>query len=529
MVATYHNPIIPGFAPDPSICLIDGTFFLVNSSFHLYPGLPIYMSDDLIEWKHIGMRLPPSIRSTEVLTTSQGNAINRPSQLSLARATTYLSPWDDGTIMVGTGGLYAPTIRYHNGVTYIICTNVIHGPSNEAGDERTEQFIIRTDDIRSGKWSDPIVFDFPGIDPSLLFDDDGRVYVQLCKTGPGFHIYNLEIDLQTGKIIAEPALIWKGWNKNYTEGPHIYRKDGWYYLLCAEGGTFRNHMLSMARSKSIWGPYEAFEGNPLCTASGTMQYVQHTGHGDLFQDRIGKWWVVMLGVRSKEGRCIMGRETFLSPVKWGCNEWPTIEPVTCSEDAGSAINLRLPDSLADVAWVYLKAPKLDRYHIQGNRITLQANLVELTSQDESPAFVGQRQRRLEGTAAATFYKPQHSTSVHAGLALYKDEHRHFTIGYDFHQQQVVFKGLNKAKTLSLSKVERVEVQHSISFRLAYTETRLQFLYQTQGEDWHEFSTIDTAVLTDYDFTGPVIGVFAVGEHVAVDLDDFEVDAVHGGE
>ncbi|KAJ5146579.1 uncharacterized protein N7515_001143 [Penicillium bovifimosum] len=484
MAATYQNPIIPGFAPDPSICLIDGTFFLVNSSFHIYPGLPIYMSDNLIEWKHIG------------------NAINRPGQLSLARATTYLAPWDDGTIMVGTGGLYAPTIRHHNGITYIICTNVIHGPSNEPGDERTEQFIIHTTDIRSGKWSDPIVFDFPGIDPSLLFDD-GRVYVQLCKTGPEFQIYNLEIDLLAGRMVAEPALIWTGWKKGYTEGPHIYKKDGWYYLLCAEGGTFRYHMLSMARSKSIWGPYEAFEMNPLYTASGTTQYVQNTGHGDLFQDRNGKWWVVMLGIRSKEGRSIMGRETFLTPVDWPCDGWPIIEPVTCRKDSGVAPNHRLDDSLAAVAWVYLRDAKLDRYHIRDTHITLRADLVELASPDESPAFVGQRQRRLEGTATVTLYKPQHSTPVHAGLSLYKDEHRHFTIGYDFHQQQVVFKGLNQAKRFSHTKTERVEVQHSVSFKLAYTEACLQFLFRIQGEHWRELSTIDAAVLTDYDFTGPI--------------------------
>jgi beta-xylosidase len=487
------------------------------------------MSDDLIEWKHIGTRFLSSIQSTEELTISLGNAINRPGQLSLARATTFLAPWDDGTIMVGTGGLYAPTIRHHNGITYIICTNVIHGPSNKLGDERTEQFIIYTTDIRSGKWSDPIVFDFPGIDPSLLFDDDGRVYVQLCKTGPEFHIYNLEIDLRVGKMVVEPALIWKGWKKGYTEGPHIYKKDGWYYLLCAEGGTFRYHMLSMARSKSIWGPYEAFEMNPLYTASGTTQYVQNTGHGDLFQDQNGKWWVVMLGIRSKEGRCIMGRETFLTPVNWPCDGWPRIEPVICMESSGVTANLRLHDSLADVSWVYLRDAKLDRYHIQDTRITLQADVVQLTSPDKSPAFVGQRIRRLEGTATVTLYKPQHSTSVHAGLALYKDEHRLFTIGYDFHLQQVVFSGLNQAKTFSRTKTEHVDVQHSVTFKLAYTEASLQFFFRRYGENWHELSTVDTAVLTDYDFTGPVIAVFAIGEHVAVDFGDFEVDAVYGSE
>lgn len=426
--------------------------------------------------------------------------------------------------MLGTGGLYAPTIRHHNGITYIICTNVIHGPSNELGDERNEQFIIHTNDIRSGNWSDPIIFEFPGIDPSLLFDDDGRVYVQLCKTGPEFQIYNMEIDIDTGKKIVEPTLIWEGWKKGYTEGPHVYKKDGWYYLLCAEGGTFLYHMLSMARSKSIWGPYEAYEKNPLYTASGTTQYVQNTGHGDLFQDPNGQWWVVMIGIRSREGRCIMGRETFLTAVDWPRDGWPKIEPVTADGDSG-ANNLQPHSSLVSTSWVYLRDAKLDRYQIQDGNITLRADVVKLTSPDESTVFVGQRPRRLEGTAKVTLYKPHDTTPVHAGLALYKDEYRFLTIGYDSQLQQVVFKGLNEAKSFSSSESQGVEFQASLSFKIVYTERSLRFFFQADGADWHEVSTLDTAILTDYDFTGPVIGVFAIGDDVPVDFGDFAVDIV----
>ncbi|CAI7589872.1 Concanavalin A-like lectin/glucanase subgroup [Penicillium crustosum] len=505
MAVAHHNPIIPGFAPDPSICLIDGVFYLVNSSFHLYPGLPIYMSNDLISWKHIG------------------NAINRPSQLSLSRATTFIAPWDDGTAMVGTGGLYAPTIRHHNGITYIICTNVIHGPSNVLGDERNEQFIIHTTDICSGSWSDPIVFGFPGIDPSLLFDDD-RVYVQLCKTGPEFHIYNGEIDITTGGMIVEPTLIWKGCKKGYTEGPHIYKKDGWYYLLCAEGGTFRYHMLSMARSRNIWGPYESYDMNPLYTASGTTQYVQNTGHGDLFQDQNKQWWVVMLGIRIKEGRSILGRETFLTAVNWPCDEWPMIESITSDGDLGTNFK-ECQDSLAVTPWVHLRDAKLDRYHIHDKCITLQADPVEFTSPDESITFVGQRQRRLEGTATVTLYRPRHSTSVRAGMALYKDEHRFLTIGYDFHSQHVIFNGLNQAKSFLQKETQRVEFHDFISFKISYTEASLQFFFRVDEADWHDLATVDTAIMTDYDFTGPVIGIFAIGDDVTVEFGDFQIDAV----
>ncbi|OQD95991.1 hypothetical protein PENVUL_c099G06266 [Penicillium vulpinum] len=426
--------------------------------------------------------------------------------------------------MVATGGLYAPTIRHHNGITYIICTNVIHGTSNVPGDERNEQFIIHTTNIRSGNWSDPIVFGFPGIDPSLLFDDDGRVYVQLCKTGPEFQIYNSEIDITTGARIVEPTLIWKGWKKGYTEGPHIYKKDGWYYLLCAEGGTFRYHMLSIARSRSIWGPYEPYDKNPLYTASGTTRYVQNTGHGDLFQDKNGQWWVVMLGTRTKEGRSIMGRETFLTAVDWPYDGWPKIEPISCDGKLGENYKVEDQDSLAAPPWVYLRDAKLDRYHMQGRRITLQADLVEFTSADESITFVGQRQRRLEGTATVTVYKPQHSTSVRAGLSLYKDEHRFLTIGYDFHLQQITFNGLNQAKSFSQSESQMVDFRNHISFKIGYAETSLQFYFRVDEEDWHGLATLDTAILTDFDFTGPIIGIFAIGDDV-VEFGDFEVDVV----
>lgn len=425
--------------------------------------------------------------------------------------------------MVGTGGLYAPTIRHHNGRTYIICTNVIHGPSNELGDERNEQFIIHTTDIRSGNWSDPIIFEFPGIDPSLLFDDDGRVYVQLCKTGPEFHIYNLEINIETGIQLVEPTLIWTGWKKGYTEGPHVYRKDGWYYLLCAEGGTFRYHMLSMARSKSIWGPYEAYEKNPLYTASGTAQYVQNTGHGDLFQDQHGQWWVVMIGIRNKEGRCIMGRETFLTAVDWPSDGWPKIAPVTAEGDSGAEhLSLQGQDS---AAWVYLRDAKLDRYRMHDGHIMVKADVVELTSPDESTAFVGQRPRRLQGTATVALYRPQDPTPVHAGLALYKDEHRFLTIGYDSQLQEVIFQGLNQAKFYSTRDGCSVQLQQSLSLKIDYTETSLKFSFQAEKGNWHELSTVDTAILTDYDFTGPVIGVFAIGKDVAVEFGDFQIDAV----
>jgi beta-xylosidase len=138
-----------------------------------------------------------------------GNAINRPGQLSLRAATTFLVTWEDGNVEVATGGLYAPTIRHHNGTTYIICTNVVHNSTKPSDQDHTENFIVHTADIWSDKWSDPVYYDFEGIDPSIFFDDDGKAYVQGTQM-PQFQIYNMEVELKTGKMLAEPKMIWAG-------------------------------------------------------------------------------------------------------------------------------------------------------------------------------------------------------------------------------------------------------------------------------------------------------------------------------
>ncbi|CAG8138310.1 unnamed protein product [Penicillium olsonii] len=498
---TYSNPIIPGFSPDPSICRIGDSFFLVTSSFHLFPGLPIYTSKDLISWTHIG------------------NAITRRSQVSLERATTFLDPWD-GTTLVATGGLYAPTIRHHKGITYIICTNVIHGPSNLPGDERNEQFIIHTSDIRSGQWSDPIVFDIPGIDPSLLFDND-HVYVQLCKVGPQFQIYNMEIDIETGRVIREPTLIFEGWKRGFTEGPHVYMKDGWYYLLVAEGGTFQDHMLSIARSRNIWGPYESYERNPLYTASGTDRYIQNTGHGDFFQDQTGKWWAVLLGVRKNQGRSIMGRETFLTAVEWPEDEWPTVKPP--DSDQRPSVCPVLLDEASLAPWVHLRDAVLERYRIEGPKITLQADTVDLTSPDQSVTFVGQRQRALQSSAAVSL-STLDSPTLRAGLCLYKDEHRFVAIEYDSGLQRVQFKALNGARSIEQTEIYNITLQGLISFRIDYDEFSVKFSFRADEGDWQCTSVFDTADLTDNDFTGPIIGVFAIGDGMA-EFNGFQIDAM----
>ncbi|RSL82987.1 hypothetical protein CEP52_016834 [Fusarium oligoseptatum] len=185
---------------------------------------------------------------------------------------------------------------------YIVCTNAGHGGKTL----RTDNFVISTTDIWSNNWSDPIPIPFKGIDPGLFFDDDGRVYFHGCflldrTKQPSCTITQFEINIETGEPISEQREIWQGHARYDTEGPHIYKLGKWYYLLVAEGGTFEHHMLCISRSESVWGPYEDFKGNPILTADGKDdEYIQNTGHGELFQDSNGQWWAAVFGCEERE-------------------------------------------------------------------------------------------------------------------------------------------------------------------------------------------------------------------------------------
>ncbi|KAM5341285.1 hypothetical protein ACJ41O_014316 [Fusarium nematophilum] len=527
------NPIISGFAPDPSITRIGSTYFLVNSSFHLYPGIPIYASTNLVDWKHIG------------------NGVNRPTQLNFSRSRTLIHRGGE-TILVGTGGLWAPTIRHHGGITYIICTNVIHTKADGLDGEPVwpsfENFIIQTTDILSGEWSDPLFYDFNGIDPDLFIDQDGRAYVtgSSWNSVPGT-INGFEIDLKSGDKLSEEVVIWEGVLKHIPEGPHIYKKNGGYFLLIAEGGTHDNHQMSIAKSKSPLGPYEPCPHNPILKPTANLKTeVVYTGHGDLFQDLDDRWWLTCLGVRkTSEGDSIMGRETFLTPVRWADEEledpWPMIE-----QPIGTTVSLPSPSgppaalpmckgnfaSHAGVDCVWIRHPDLAAYKTswEDRTVSLKPSLADLKGDGTEPiTFVGKRQRRLSGESRAVLSIPSLSSQTAiTGLVYYKDEHRHASISFDSVASTIVSELINRGKrdpicrretvaTLTDTKDANVE---DIEFRLIYSVKSLQFYYRLrlaggnlkQGTDveasWLDAGTFDTVAMTDQDFTGPVIGLFA---------------------
>ncbi len=290
------NPILSGFSPDPSICRVGKDYYLVVSSFAYFPGVPIFHSKDLANWVQIG------------------NVLNRDSQLPLGNCG-------------HSQGIFAPTIRYYNGTFYMITTNISAGGN----------FIV-TAKNPEGPWSEPHFLgpEAQGIDPSLFFDEDGTCYYvgtrpnqKGVRYNGDWEIWVQKLDLDKMQLVGESCKIWKGAMHHgiWPEGPHIYKKGEYYYLMHAEGGTSVDHAICIARSKTIMGKYEGCPDNPIFTHRhlGSAYPIIAAGHGDLVEDDNGNWYVVMLASRRCKGHVNTGRDTFLAKVVWE-NDWPVINP-----------------------------------------------------------------------------------------------------------------------------------------------------------------------------------------------------------
>jgi alpha-N-arabinofuranosidase len=409
--ANFRNPILSGCYPDPSICRAGDDFYLVTSTFEYFPGLPIFHSRDLVHWRQIG------------------HALTRESQLPLHGVRS-------------SGGLYAPTIRYANGLFYIINTLV-------DGLSQSGNFIVTASDP-AGPWSEPYWLDgADGIDPSLFFDADGRTWYvgSRMATQSRFEghteIWLQELDLQAMRLIGEPLVLWDGALKDATwaEAPHIYKVGDTYYLLIAEGGTAQHHAVTVARSKNVGGPYEANPGNPILTHRhlGLDYPIVGIGHADLVDTPSGEWWAVLLGMRPYGGYYYnLGRETFLVPVRWE-QGWPVFSPGAGKVEFAYPVPNLPPrpwpqppacddfdsDSLA-FAWNALRASP-ERFASLSERpgflrLRLQP---ERLAENASPSFIGRRQQHIHFYAQAEFEFHPSAHNECAGLALTQSPDFHY--------------------------------------------------------------------------------------------------------
>ncbi|GAA1923084.1 glycoside hydrolase family 43 protein [Streptomyces sodiiphilus] len=351
------RPVLPGFHPDPSVCRVGDIYYLACSSFEYAPGVPVFRSADLRSWEPVG------------------HALHRRSQLLLDRA----HP---------SGGIYAPTLRHHDGRFWMITSNVSHRPGH----------LLVTAEDPAGPWSDPVWFDAPGIDPDLAWDEDGTCYVTWSGSdGSGRPaIMQVTVDPATGELRSEPRQLWSGTGGKYPEAPHLYRIGAHWYLLIAEGGTERAHAVTIARGPSPRGPFEPCPHNPVLTARGLDTPVQNTGHADLVQRPDGSWAMLYLGVRPRGGTPqwhVLGRETFASEIVWS-DGWPTVAgPVEPGSSAAVTEELTGPELPA--SWV---AP--GRFPAEVLRPGDHGGL-RLTADGDEPVFVGRRQEHFALRAVAT--------------------------------------------------------------------------------------------------------------------------------
>jgi alpha-N-arabinofuranosidase len=418
----YLNPIIAGFYPDPSICRVGDDYYLVNSSFNYFPGIPIWHSRDLVNWIQIG------------------NVIDRPSQFAIR----------GGQVSAGT---FAPTIRHHKGTFYMVNT-LVGGIGN--------YYVTATDP--QGPWSEPVRLpEVGGIDPDMFFDDDGKCYILSCDEPVGQAKYNghrtiriQEFDLDQKKSVGEKTVLVDGGTDIsqkpiWCEGPHLYKISNRYYLMCAQGGTGTAHTEVIFRSDSLRGPYIPWEKNPILASQGLPSDrpnpITCTGHADLVQTQNGDWYAVFLACQPYQaGFYNTGRQTFMLPVTWA-DGWPVIlppntpVPLTVKKPnlpAGKAPavsstgNIRFTDNFDSdtlgFRWIGLRAPVSKWYVIsKTDRCLYLEPRSELLSGQGNPSYLAVRQQNNDFACTVTLTAQPGTTNCMAGLAAFQNEGHYYAI------------------------------------------------------------------------------------------------------
>lgn len=480
----YTNPIIKGFYPDPSVCFANGKYYLVSSSFQYFPGVPLFESEDLVNWKQIG------------------HVLTRKNQVELEKINS-------------SGGVFAPTIRYNNGRFYMVTTN----------DTTHENFYVYTDDIY-GEWSDPITVDQGGIDPSLLFDDNGCVYFVSNGSddnGEG-GVVQCEINIETGEKLSPSKCIWKGSGGRYLESPHVYKINGQYYLMAAEGGTEYGHMITYARSNSVWGPFENYPHNPVLTnRNKAPEIIQGIGHGDLIQDKNGEWYILSLGFRQIHiwmPYHHLGREIFLTPVKFDADGWfragtngTTDKEYEITGDF-EQVEKRLytfENTDWNIDWCYLRHPHFEHYELSGNKAVLHGTDVDICQVD-SPTFIGIRQRDFNMELSV-------DVSVdcgEGGITVYMCENEHYDIA--------VRKGENGYEAVLKLNIGNIRHEESA---VKLSEGKATLIIRSENQIYHFYVQTETTKIHLGDglskylssevsggFTGVVLGLYAQGGNTA---------------
>ena len=486
----YTNPVLKGFYPDPSVCYAEGKFYMVCSSFQYFPGVPLFESDDLVNWTQIGY----------VLT--------RPDQVALET-------------VPDSGGVFAPTIRYNDGRFYMVTTN----------DTTHQNFYVYTDDIR-GEWSDPVTVDQGGIDPSLYFENGRTFFISNGSDDFGdAGVVQCEINVETGEKLTDSKCIWRGSGGRYLESPHVYKIGGWYYLMAAEGGTEYGHMITCARSRHIWGPFESDPHNPVLTNRNKAPYIiQGIGHGDLIQDKQGGWHILSLGFRQIhmwQTYHHLGREVFLTPVQFNGDGW-----FTAGKDGSCDEQYELPGDFEQkplgtftfentdwgIDWSYLRKPELGNYELSDNKVLLHGSGSALDA--DSPTFIALRQRDFNAELSVDV-KLDGNSDLEAGITVYhtKEDHYDLFIRRSDDRCEVQLRLNAGGLVQTVCSVELPSAEAALSVKA--DNFGYSFFAGDKQLGYGKTRNLSSEVCGG--FTGVMLGLYAVGEGSAAEFTNFKVE------
>ncbi len=517
---SFSNPVISGFSPDPSIARVGDDFYLVTSTFEYFPGIPVYHSRDLVNWELIAY------------------ALHDRSQVDL------------DSVSSGSG-IHASTIRYHDGTFYVITTNNIDG--------ELINFIVTAEDPR-GPWSAAQVLDgAPGIDPSLYFDDDGRAWYvgNHAPPDPAFpgemEIWLQEVDIEAMSLIGERYYLWRGCCQGvWAEGPHIYKKDDYYYLLISEGGTAYEHALSVAISEKITGPYQNNPRNPILTHR-QLSYnhpITGVGHADFVELADGRWYAVLLGWRLVDGKHgILGRETFLGPMTWETEpyEWKATRltfPVVSPDTGRIELQFPLPfagseqhesqDFIDDFESERLKLEWNSRRTSAGQfykltdgklRLQLQPGFIDERSRY---SFLGIRQRHFQFEASTRMEFDPQSEAEEAGLTVIQNDRSAYVLSVSDAGEGHTLTLYHTAKGQRSVIAEQEFESNTIYLGVAADYLDYSFSYSLDGAEWHELAQgvdgvkLSPAAIDGFNYTGVYIGLYGTsngltsGNHASYD-------------
>ncbi len=504
----YYNPILPGWYSDPSICSNGKDYFMVTSTFSYYPGVPIFHSTDMLNWKQIG------------------HVLDRPSQLPLIGQRT-------------SEGIFAPAISYnpHNKTYYMITTNIRKG-----------NFFVKTKDPFES-WSDPIGLpDVHGIDPSFFFDEDGKAYIVNNDVPDGGSSYEghrairiIQFDVEKEKTFGSSIMLVNGGvdlseKPIWIEGPHLYKINNSYYLMCAEGGTSVDHREVIFKGDSPLGEFDPWDKNPMLTQRhldpNRALPITCAGHADLIQKDNGQWWSVFLACRPIGNQFEnLGRETFMLPVRWGNDGFPYL--TKDEEEIPRIVRMEgvKRDSTATFGnfekkedfnkpqlgldWMSLRGPGDQLYSLKQNPGFLTLKCADIASNElRTPSFIGRRLQHHKFECTTNMYFNPKTDSESAGVLLYKDEgHQYFlAVGRTDGKKKINLLKIESNQVELLASQDLIEENTRMKVKVVSTGGDFRFLYASSNQDWKLLAEgVDASFLStaeSYGFTGTVIGVYA---------------------